>query len=187
MANTERPSTGGTSRPVSPNRPNIPSRTQESAGRQKTAAADDSETVVGRGNSFVGDIAGQGDIEIRGSFKGSIKLEANRVKVAKTGTVEATIDAKNVEVYGQVEGDVKAGELVSIRRDSVVAGDINAPRVFLEDGSHFKGSIEMANTSGTNPSPGATRKSEPAESSSTPEKVDLSETKGEPPPGSTSS
>ena len=132
---------------------------------------------------MTGDITGNGDVDIRGRFNGSITLESNRVTVAKTGVVTATIKAKNVEVHGQIEGDVLAKELVAIRRDSVVAGDIRAPRVYLEDGSHFKGSIEMPSKSSTNQESNKTPAKAPA--TKAPEELNLSDVPVERPAGST--
>jgi cytoskeletal protein CcmA (bactofilin family) len=42
-----------------------------------------------------------------------------------------------------MEGDLYGAERVSIRKTARVAGNIVAPRVSLEDGARFKGSIEM--------------------------------------------
>ena len=44
---------------------------------------------------------------------------------------------------GKVEGDISGGEKVIISKTGNVLGNIDAPRVTLEDGAKFKGSIEM--------------------------------------------
>jgi cytoskeletal protein CcmA (bactofilin family) len=65
------------------------------------------------------------------------------VIIGSDGKIRADVYAKSVAVEGAVEGDLFGAEQVSIRRSATVKGNITAPRVSLEDGAHFKGSIEM--------------------------------------------
>jgi cytoskeletal protein CcmA (bactofilin family) len=51
--------------------------------------------------------------------------------------------AKAIAVDGETKGDLYATERVSIHVNARVQGNIFAPRVSIEDGAHFKGSIEM--------------------------------------------
>ena len=103
----------------------------------------DSRTIIGKGVVITGEISGTGDVEIRGTISGSITLKNNIATISKSGVAQASVTAKNVDVSGRVEGDIIAEELVVIRKDSTVAGNVNAPRVSLEDGAHFKGSVDM--------------------------------------------
>jgi cytoskeletal protein CcmA (bactofilin family) len=48
-----------------------------------------------------------------------------------------------VTVDGYMEGDLFGSERVSIRKSAQVRGNVTSPRVSLEDGAKFKGSIEM--------------------------------------------
>ncbi len=50
-------------------------------------------------------------------------------------------------VEGHVEGDLQGSEQVILRESANVLGDIKAPRVTLEDGAYFRGSIEMTRDS----------------------------------------
>ena len=51
--------------------------------------------------------------------------------------------ASTVRIEGSVRGDIHGGEKVIIARTGNVRGNITAPRVTLEDGAIFKGSIDM--------------------------------------------
>jgi cytoskeletal protein CcmA (bactofilin family) len=42
-----------------------------------------------------------------------------------------------------MNGNISASDRVSISSTAKVVGDIKAPRVVIEDGARFKGSIEM--------------------------------------------
>jgi cytoskeletal protein CcmA (bactofilin family) len=48
-----------------------------------------------------------------------------------------------VKVDGEVRGDILGSEKVIISRTGRVQGNIKAPRMTLEDGAKFKGSIDM--------------------------------------------
>ncbi len=67
----------------------------------------------------------------------------------------ADIKAKTVKIEGEVAGDVTGSEKVVIAKSGRVRGNIVAPRVTLEDGAIFKGSIDM--------DPGDTRTAKPAQ------------------------
>ena len=48
-----------------------------------------------------------------------------------------------MRIEGSVKGDILGGEKVIIERKGNVLGNIDSPRVSLEDGAKFKGSITM--------------------------------------------
>ena len=53
------------------------------------------------------------------------------------------ITAKVIKIAGTVRGDLSGSEKVVISRTGNVHGNIVAPRMTLEDGAIFKGSIDM--------------------------------------------
>lgn len=111
--------------------------------RRPQAPSSESRTIIGKDVIVTGEITGNGDVEVRGTLSGAIKLKNNVATVSKTGVAQASIAAKNVEICGRLDGDVIAEELVIIRKDSVLTGNVKAKRVNLEDGAQFKGSVDM--------------------------------------------
>ena len=69
--------------------------------------------------------------------------EANEITVAVSGTLKADVKANIVNVHGNVIGDIIGSERVVVSKSGNVVGNIDAPRVVLEDGAKFKGSIQM--------------------------------------------
>jgi cytoskeletal protein CcmA (bactofilin family) len=57
--------------------------------------------------------------------------------------VVGNISAKAVKIAGEVTGDIVGSEKVLISKTGRVQGNIVAPRVQLEDGALFRGSIDM--------------------------------------------
>ena len=96
-------------------------------------------------------MTGDEDLVVQGRIEGSISLKKNLVTVGKDGRVNATVSAQIIKVEGTVDGELRGREQVMVTRTGSVNGNIVAPRVTLEDGCRFKGSIDMegADTSGT--------------------------------------
>ncbi len=99
--------------------------------------------MIGSSIVIKGTVSGDEDLVIQGKVEGTIELGKNEVTVGESGKVAADINAKTVRIDGEVTGDVSGGEKVVISKSGNVRGNIVAPRVTLEDGAVFKGSIDM--------------------------------------------
>jgi cytoskeletal protein CcmA (bactofilin family) len=119
-----------------------------SAPRSKSAApavsASDEAATIGRSITIRGDVTGDEDLYIQGRIEGTVDLKQHSVTVGPEGRVKANIKARMVTIEGEVDGDVRGQEQVALRSASKVTGDITAPRVVLEDGATFLGSIDMS-------------------------------------------
>lgn len=128
-----------------------PDSTVESAPRPQKAAAPSPSpaprprsqpATIGPSISIKGDISGDEDLLIEGRVEGAIQLRKNDVTVGTSGRVVADIHGKRICVDGEVTGDLM-GDEVLIRKSGRVEGNAKAPRVMLENGCHFRGSIDM--------------------------------------------
>ncbi len=99
--------------------------------------------MIGPSIVIKGTVSGDEDLVVQGKVEGTIDLKDNEVSVGQSGKVDADINAKVVKVDGEVSGDISGGEKVVISKSGNVRGNIVAPRVTLEDGAIFKGSIDM--------------------------------------------
>ncbi len=115
-------------------RPSQPSTTSMNA---RSAA------MIGPSIEIKGTVTGNENLIIDGTVEGSVSLPDNDLTIGETGKVTADLSAKNVKVEGQVTGDITGSEKVVISKAGRVRGNIVAPRVTLEDGAKFKGSIDM--------------------------------------------
>lgn len=102
-----------------------------------------SSSVIGASIRVKGDIEGDDDLVIDGQVDGSVRLTSNELTIGDNGIVVADIEAKSVKIDGSVTGDIQGSELVTVSKHGKVRGNITAPRVTLEDGAQFKGSIDM--------------------------------------------
>jgi cytoskeletal protein CcmA (bactofilin family) len=111
--------------------------------RQTASGAQREVAVIGKSIRIDGDLQGEEDLRIDGDVKGTVRLHNNTLTVGSEGKIRANVYAKSVAVDGVVEGDLYGSERIHIRKNARVLGNIASPRVSLEDGAQFKGSIEM--------------------------------------------
>jgi len=99
--------------------------------------------MIGPSIEIKGSVSGDEDLVIQGKVEGTIDLGDHEVTVGESGRVNADITARTVRIDGEVSGDVRGTEKVVISKTGNVKGNIIAPRMTLEDGAIFKGSIDM--------------------------------------------
>jgi len=128
-------------RPTAPQQPGSPPPPPVS---HQPAASDRYDTAaIGASIKIVGDVSGDEDITILGKIEGKIVLPKHSVTIGQSGKVKADIQAKFVSVAGEVHGNLVAAEQIVIRKTATMLGNLTAPRVGLEDGCRFRGSVEM--------------------------------------------
>ena len=112
-------------------------------GAGMAGSGDDSSAAIGRSIRISGDVKGDEDLIILGEVSGTIELQNHSLTVGKEGVVHANVYARSITVDGTTEGDLFASERIAIRATANVRGNLVAPRISLEDGARFKGSVEM--------------------------------------------
>ncbi len=99
--------------------------------------------MIGPTIKIKGDITGDENLTIEGCVEGNVELGAHEVCIGQSGRVNANVTAKTIKIEGEVKGDITGNEKVVVSKSGNVRGNIIAPRVTLEDGAKFKGSIDM--------------------------------------------
>jgi cytoskeletal protein CcmA (bactofilin family) len=101
------------------------------------------QAVIGATVKIKGEVVSDEDIAVEGLIEGSIVLKNNELLVGSSGRVHADVIAKSIKVDGELHGDVEVSDRIVISSSGSMRGNIQAPRVILEDGAKFKGSIDM--------------------------------------------
>jgi len=99
--------------------------------------------LIGALITIKGEVTGEEDLVIHGHVEGKVTLRKHRVTVGKKGKVKADIYGKVISIEGELQGNLFGEERIVIRQSGIVNGNLIAPRVTLEDGAKFKGSIDM--------------------------------------------
>ncbi len=100
------------------------------------------DTLIGKFLTIDGDIQSDEDVVVDGNIKGRITARGKLV-VGASGVIEAEIETTNVEIAGQVFGNIRATEKVEITEGGRVVGDVKAQRILIADGAVFKGNVDM--------------------------------------------
>jgi cytoskeletal protein CcmA (bactofilin family) len=99
--------------------------------------------MIGKTIVIKGDVSGEESLVVEGRVDGTIHLKNNDLTVGQSGRVNANVTANVVRIDGEVTGDIVGIEKVVVTKTGRVHGNIVGPRVTLEDGAKFKGSIDM--------------------------------------------
>jgi len=100
-------------------------------------------SVIGPTLKFKGELSANEDLIIEGEIEGTIAHQDKNLTVGKEGRVKADIDARTVEIYGKVEGDIHGEDIVKLAKSADVKGNIRCARIVMEDGAQFSGRIDM--------------------------------------------
>jgi cytoskeletal protein CcmA (bactofilin family) len=101
-------------------------------------------SVIGPTLKFKGELSANEDLIIEGEIEGTIAHQDKNLTVGKEGRVKADINARTVEIYGRVEGDIHGEDVVKLAKSADVKGNIYCARIVMDDGAQFSGSIEMS-------------------------------------------
>ena len=104
---------------------------------------------IGPSIHFKGELTGEEGLMIDGSIEGTIDLKENELLVGPNGNIKADVFAKTIKVDGKLTGELHGTDKVHISKTGEVTGNIHSPRVVIEDGARFKGSIDMTGKVGT--------------------------------------
>jgi cytoskeletal protein CcmA (bactofilin family) len=128
---------------------------------ESRSGATGSAALIGRSVVIKGELDGSEDLTIEGQVEGKIELRDHTLTIGQNGRIKAQVFAKSVVVFGELVGNISASEMVDIRDNGAVDGDIVAPRVAIAEGAHFRGSIDMQRKGpasareGASPAPGS--------------------------------
>ncbi|MET0637678.1 MAG: polymer-forming cytoskeletal protein [Chitinophagaceae bacterium] len=102
-------------------------------------------TLIGAGTILKGDITSNSDLRIDGTITGSIHSAA-KVVVGANGLVEGDISGNQADIIGKVNGNIKVKDLIQLRGDSVVNGNLFAAKLQVEPSATFNGQCHMNST-----------------------------------------
>ena len=119
---------------------------QSSFSEKIEASLAKGKSVIGKNIKFRGELIGTEDLHIEGKVEGTVLMEGQNLSIGKEGEIEANVHAQTIIINGKLTGDVLADDIIEIRSSAVVKGNLIAPRIKLDDGGKFRGSMDMIDT-----------------------------------------
>jgi cytoskeletal protein CcmA (bactofilin family) len=89
----------------------------------------------------------QGDLKVAGNVEGDLKASGD-VTVDSTANIQAAIEGANVNVRGQVTGNVTARKRLTLGGSGRLNGDVKVSRLTVEDGATLNGNVTMSSEKG---------------------------------------
>ncbi|MDQ6625801.1 MAG: polymer-forming cytoskeletal protein [Verrucomicrobiota bacterium] len=99
--------------------------------------------VLSSGVSITGSVKFTNELVIDCDVEGSID-SGGRLTVGKNGHITGEIRTGSVVVYGTIDGNVTAVERCELHSGCTLRGDIEAPRLVVDEEATFLGSAKIA-------------------------------------------
>ncbi|NOZ73931.1 MAG: polymer-forming cytoskeletal protein, partial [FCB group bacterium] len=100
-------------------------------------------TVIGADATMVGDLSLEGGLIIYGTVEGNIQT-SGPVRVAKSGVVKGNISSSDIQLHGNVYGDVTVKARAVLGGQCTLEGDLTYQHLLIEEGARFTGQCRLA-------------------------------------------
>jgi cytoskeletal protein CcmA (bactofilin family) len=101
-------------------------------------------TLISAGTTLKGDISSNSDLRIDGTIIGNVSSTA-KIVIGASGSVEGDISGNQADIVGKVSGNIKTKDLLQLRGDCVVNGNVYAGKLQVEPTAIFNGQCHMGN------------------------------------------
>ena len=125
------------------------------AGSPSNRAISDSESMardikegrlsgfIGSGTVLTGETTFHAMLRVDGHLTGSVTSETGTLIVGSTGRVDANIVVAAAMINGTINGDIIASERLELGRTARIVGNVQSPRLVMEDGAILEGGCTM--------------------------------------------
>ena len=98
---------------------------------------------VGHGTTLTGETQFHAMLRVDGHLIGTVTSDSGTLIIGTNGQVDANIIVAAAMVNGTVNGDIYATEKLHLGRTARVMGNIQSPRLIVEEGAILEGSCNM--------------------------------------------
>ncbi len=108
----------------------------------ETAVPSGSASLIGSGTTLKGDITSNGDLRIDGTLIGNI-TSSSKIIIGANGVVEGDINGQQADIMGKVTGTIKVKELLQLKSNCQVNGNLHSAKLQIEPAANFNGQCHM--------------------------------------------
>lgn len=105
-------------------------------------AFSNSATLISSGTSLKGDVKSQSDLRIDGTIHGNVNCSA-KVIIGPSGFVDGNIEGANADIFGRVKGNASVKELLQLKEQGNIEGNIIAAKLQIDPTAVFNGKCQM--------------------------------------------
>ncbi|MCC7009845.1 MAG: polymer-forming cytoskeletal protein [Acidobacteria bacterium] len=98
--------------------------------------------LIGKTLFVRGEVQTLDDLTIEGRVEGQIFGEGRAIVVAPGADITGDILADDITVFGRLAGQLVATDVVDVRAEAHVTGQVIAKRFILDEAARFKGRVE---------------------------------------------
>jgi cytoskeletal protein CcmA (bactofilin family) len=109
---------------------------------EKTTNGNGGATLVSAGTTLKGDISSNSDLRIDGTILGNV-TSASKIVIGANGSVEGNVSGNQADIVGKVTGDIRTKDLLQLRGECVVKGNLYAGKLQIEPTATFNGQCHM--------------------------------------------
>jgi cytoskeletal protein CcmA (bactofilin family) len=98
---------------------------------------------IGRGTTIIGSIHSKQDLILDGELEGELDVENRSLTIGPHGKVVANAKAREVDIQGNMTGNIESSGKTCIRSSGSLVGDVVTGGIVIENGAVFKGNLEI--------------------------------------------
>lgn len=102
----------------------------------------EANNIIGKGTKIIGDLLTQGNIRIDGEINGNITSKS-KVALGTGSNLKGNLVASNAEIEGEITGNIFIAELLVLKANAVIHGDVCALRMITEPGAKINGQCKV--------------------------------------------
>jgi len=123
-------------------------KNKKEEGKRNDAAptASGSNNSIVNGTKLEGTVNANSDIRIDGELVGKLFCKG-RVIIGPSGLVDGEVDCQNAIIEGKFTGNLKVAELLNVKENATISGDIKTGKINIQAGASFNGNCNMGGQS----------------------------------------
>lgn len=94
------------------------------------------------GTKIIGDIISESNLRIDGEVQGNVST-SSKVVIGESGLIHGNLTCLEADIEGRIEGKLNIENLLVLREQARVFGDIYTAKLHMEEGALFEGICKM--------------------------------------------
>ncbi|HWJ93068.1 MAG TPA: polymer-forming cytoskeletal protein [Flavisolibacter sp.] len=107
-----------------------------------------SATLISEGTVLKGNVNSNHDLRIDGTIHGNV-TSSSKIVIGPSGFVNGNIEGANADITGRVAGNIQVKELLQLREEGTIEGNIFAAKLQIDPTASFNGKCQMGAQAGS--------------------------------------